>query len=286
MPGDRFGCVSFSPNGGVLVGRARGGSDPKEPPTSAAVTLWSTEFKKETDFELQLSPGQYLSEGKFSPDGRFVKLNSHSMGGIVWDLGVRPPRCIDDELGLVHAAGYFQAIEFSPTGDRVSLENRSGPRDAESFSRLAALPSLAPVPLEDDQRQHSLYFSPSGRWLTGSGTAKERQISWAEQMIRRHLSRWLPPVPRYEVVLWDAQTGRVFKRIPGDRVVAWSPDDSSVWVASTNHTVRQSDTTFSKWPVPTSYPWWLWLVTAAGAVAIVWDVRRTWKRRPSASGVA
>ncbi|MFL5331499.1 MAG: WD40 repeat domain-containing protein [Gemmataceae bacterium] len=279
-PGDHSEYLLYSPNGRLLIGRDKNYTgDPKDP-SRAEAELWSADFEKLATFHLTFRPNSLrLHHSTFSPDGRFLILSAALSEGMVWDLGVNPPRCIDEQLGLLPTGKDDVEMKFSKAGDQIAIRESSD-------VRLYQLPTLNEVPLsfEDVRSTEPFGFSPSGRWLSAS---KYRSGSDLQNHLWFYSDRWLSTSNwlAEEVVIWDTRTGEPRYRLPGKHVVAWTEDASKAWVLY-EQAVDGYECTFRLYRLSNTPPWWLWLLTATGIGVIFWDIRRTWKRRTLASGVA
>ncbi|MFL5331500.1 MAG: hypothetical protein ACJ8C4_21630 [Gemmataceae bacterium] len=119
----------------------------------------------------------------------------------------------------------------------------------------------------------------------------DRHVVWGEVWQTRAppwLPRWIAKwifIDRDQArqVVVETQTGRLIHSVPGTRFIGFGPNAATFWTVNrfegnSEHVVFRQYPTEA--PAP---PWWLWLLTALGAVAIVWDTK---KRRHSVSRVA
>ncbi|MFL5331502.1 MAG: hypothetical protein ACJ8C4_21640 [Gemmataceae bacterium] len=119
-------------------------------------------------------------------------------------------------------------------------------------------------------------FSPNGRLIIAfENPSTKYQGPWWQKQLQRHLpASWWPPEDQ-NLVLWNAQTGRLINRIPGRQWMAWTPDESGVWVDSNRSDDTAGEKVFElRSVVPPRAPWWLWAVTALGVVTSLWPARK------------
>ncbi|MFL5331506.1 MAG: WD40 repeat domain-containing protein [Gemmataceae bacterium] len=289
-PGPSVGCVSFAPDGRLLIGQSqtalRGSRAIGRAQTflvPAQFTLWSADYlSRDREFTKLVGSFQLC---RFSSDGRFG-LWTHQRADVAWDFAPNPPQCLDpqlqlesvdlnlpDELGLEK-----QQVRLDPNGRRLVVLKRISllPPGGASLT-LRELPSLSTILLEEPN-QITATFSPSGRWLTGFALRPPSLGPWLQWIIGKLPTTWIS-IPDDFVVVRDAQTGRIANRLAGKFVTAWNADESAVWLDMSEF--RSGKRVFGLWStVAAAPPWWLWLATAIGVSAIAWDMRRTWKRRP------
>jgi hypothetical protein len=79
---------------------------------------------------------------------------------------------------------------------------------------------------------------------------------------------------RFSVVLCDPTSGREVRELPGINVVYIAPHGDRIWLLPEMQAGSQK--ILEEWPItPLRPPWWLWTLTAVGAV---WYARCVWRR--------
>lgn len=285
--GDRLASIGFHPDGRLVVGYSKPGTDdpadqippsseragllymPKHSAYPIHARLFSVDYKsveQEFDVEARFPPIQGPTLPRFSKSGNTLHFLT-SQKGVLWDISGPSPKCLDELLGLGKLTG--ARVSFDDLGQRMLVG------DTFKMSLLDEK-SLAEIPIQRvESGVHGFWeqFTPDGRFVTISESYQATPLPWWKQFLRKWFRRFLPPEPQNQVAIFDAQSGKLVNRLPGDGIVAWPADGKHVWI-------HQGLAHFELHPIrPPMPPWWLWLLTTLGAAVMIWDIRRAFGNR-------
>lgn len=243
----------------------------------AVIKLWTpTNPGWDTELSYKVADWSrfFTNEIKFSVDGSLVAFPNGSMGKAgaaytLWDIRAQPPRCIDDVVSVNGTS-----VTFDPRASRFMIGDRQTFHLFDNASQVV-------VPLSDGgpRGTHAWEgFSPDGRWMfVAEDGVNTTGASW-QMNLRAWFRRHFGPNMRFQVAIYDALTGEIANRLPGDTICAWPADGQHVWVERiVSGAVGANDNylTLELWPIDrTRPPWWLWLVTVCGVGLIFFDFRR------------
>ncbi|MFL5331508.1 MAG: WD40 repeat domain-containing protein [Gemmataceae bacterium] len=286
--------VCFAPDGRLLVVQLKaftvgssssvintpGVSARTDGKTPADVVLWSADYTHK-DAEFQLLARDGISPASFSDDGRYLAFSTFHTDKLVWDLGTQPATCLDPHLRPDDADNSFHGIQrIDRTGHRIVCTN-------EMCIRLYELPTMNAIEIEKPNEALAPDFSPSGRWIIAYELRSSKIDPFWKTQLRKYLpSSWLKNTD-VTCLIWDANTGHFQQSVPGKQPLAWTRDESAVWMESNRSSQSASKKIFELYSVtPRGPAWWLYALTALALVTILWDIHRTWRRRHSASVAA
>ncbi len=266
VPGAEVATLAFTPGNQLLIGRF------DRERTEVRVTAYSLPDGR--------SQGEILCDrapvkdwhASLSPDGSRLFVTGGDRPRI-WDMTTRPPAAVDwtwDHEPYI--------VQFSPDGRYMVTNEHNNHtwalRDAHSGAVIASEKSGWLVPCERSfVHDHPWYVACDRRVLD----------------LPHWLRRWTTEIYRYvdnisiHMVLIDADTGIERRRVPGGRFGGWSGDGASFWTVThpKDKETQQTRIDFNQWPLnPPGPPWWLYLLTMAVVLFIVYDFRRS---HPSSS---
>ncbi len=300
--GEQLQCLTFLPNGNLIVGYAPRDETNKTPPaaavaagggmvvmsrsmmsgpTTAALSIWNpTTNHKQTVGTVTFShPSMgYFRRVDTSEDGRYIGFDWATSGSI-WDLAATPPVCLDESLKFT---GKNRFVSFDSKAHRFATTS-------QTEVKLYDHATTNPVSLEDfdlGKQGSMMRFSPDGRWLT---VTTGEDIDWSKWKwrLRQWLNDFIPGPSTEHVALFNAESGKLVHELPATGIAAWTADGKQVWTRRDPTVVggHRSGTgapqwLYELWPIHRPRPpWWLWAITFVLAVLFLREIRNCFARR-------
>lgn len=278
-------CLSFAPDGRVLIGYVAPGSiQPWSPPTGGGVIMSDSIPGPKTMHLFLWNPNRAAAESlgimefqhaqpmgyrrvECSSDGSYAWFYGSTKNGF-WDLTANPPRPIAD----IALTGPVPDVCFDPRSRLIGLNDDRGIRLLDHGSRQVVFEQAS-----DTDRQVRLnHFSPQGRWIEVTEYQQQLPVPPWKRTLQKWLSLLFPASQDWRALVLDPADGRLVARLPANGIVAYDTDESHAW------TYRQQDTAsggrqriFEKWRLtPSVPPCWLLLLTVCSLGFTLFDLRR------------